>query len=326
MYDSYKNNNRLKEAGTILEISNNKIKIESMCTKEINRTNAIIKLISKSIEYIKKRKMNFPNTKLFLFVSDVYVYWDQTLPLFILAKPKNKKGILIPDNTFYSHQNVKKKFENWETTKEKCLKNTIPFEEKKNKIFFIGGNTDVGRQNIRNNLYKLSNGNDVLDIKANKLKLPLQIEMAHNRDLSEFTQFKYLLNLPGNQPWSYRFKYLFLANSQVINIDVRQKFDNVDYFNDAWINFFDVIFEPGIDYINIQYDWIETNSKFNDYQFVKLIKNLELTYEYYNSNQKEAKKIAESGLNKVLNITDDLISESIFLLVHYYSKKINPFL
>jgi len=103
MYEKYKTNNRLKDTGSILEIKDNKIIIEYMCTKEVNRTKSIINLISKSIEYINKKKMNFPNTKLFLFVSDVYVYWDQELPLFVIAKPKNKKGILIPDNTFESH-------------------------------------------------------------------------------------------------------------------------------------------------------------------------------------------------------------------------------
>ena len=134
------------------------------------------------------------------------------------------------------------------------------------------------------------------------------------------------MNLPGNQPWSYRFKYLFLTGSQVINIDVRQKFNDVQYFNDTWINFFDVIFEPNVDYININYYWIENNLKYNQYQFIKLIKNMELSYQYYNSNQQESKKMAQCGFNKVLNITDDLICESIYLLVYYYSKKINNFL
>lgn len=328
MHEEYKKNNRLREAGTIIEIKNNKIIIESMCTKEVNRTNAIISLISKSIEYIKKKKMNFPNTKLFLFVSDVYVYWEQSLPLFVIAKPKNKKGILIPDNTFTSHLNVNKISENWETTKEKCIKKIIPFDKKKDVLFFIGGNTDTGRQNIREGLYKLSQGEKVsgLELEMTKSHLPLQIEFAHDRDLSEFTEFKYLLNLPGNQPWSYRFKYLFLAKSLVINVDVRQKFGDLDYFNGTWINFFDIIFEPNIDYVNLEYYWIESNETYNNYQFNKLIRDLELVYKYYHTNPEELYQMSNNGFNKILNITEDLISESIFLLVYYYAKKINPFL
>jgi len=222
--------------------------------------------------------------------------------------------------------NVKKISENWETTKEKCTKSIINFDKKKNVLFFIGGNTDIGRQNIRDRLYKLSQGNKILGLNVNNTKLPLQIEIGHNRDLSEFTKFKYLLNLPGNQPWSYRFKYLFLTKSLVINIDVRQKFGDIDYFNGTWINFFDIIFEPNIDYINLEYYWIESNQGYNDNQFIKLIKNLELTYQYYDTNYEESIKMADLGFEKVLNITDDLISESIFLLVYYYAKKINQFL
>ncbi len=325
MYTKFKTNNRLKDGGTILKIKNNQIIVELMCTKEINRTKAIISLINKSIEYLKKKKMNFPETTLFIFVSDVYAYFDQELPLFVLAKPKNKKGILIPDNTFNSHLNVHKISENWETTKIKCIKSIILFEKKKDALFFIGGNTDTGRQNIREGFYKLSNGENVLGLEVDKTKLPLQIEFAHNRDLSEFTRFKYLLNLPGNQPWSYRFKYLFLTKSLVINVDVRQNF-NDEFFNSTWINFFDIIFEPNIDYVNLEYYWKEINQAYNDYQFIKLVKDLELTYKYYDDNPKEAINMAKSGYEKVLNITEDLICESIYLLAYYYAKKINQFL
>ena len=38
LYNSFKTNDRLKECGSIIKISDNKIIIEYMCTKEINRT------------------------------------------------------------------------------------------------------------------------------------------------------------------------------------------------------------------------------------------------------------------------------------------------
>lgn len=320
MYIEYKTNIRLKESGTILEIKNNEIIIVQMCSKEIKRTKEIINLISKSIKYIKKKKKNFPNTKLFLFISDIYAYWNQELPVFVIAKPSNKKGILIPDNTFNSHLNINNIKEKWVITKKRFIKKNILFNKKKNVLFFIGGNTDKGRQNIRKGLYNLYK-----DKKISRTKLPLQIEIAHNRDLTEFTKFKYLLNLPGNQPWSYRFKYLFLAKSLVINIDVKQKFGQ-NYFNDTWINFYNIIFEKNVDYVNLEYYWIENNDNYNNYQFKKLIKNLKFVYKYYKNNQEKACQIANSGFNKILNITDDLIYEYIYLLTYYYSIKINKFL
>ena len=55
--------------GTILEIKNNKINIEYLCKRESHRTNGIIKMIQKSIDYIKKKNMNYPNTKLFVLLN-----------------------------------------------------------------------------------------------------------------------------------------------------------------------------------------------------------------------------------------------------------------
>ena len=67
LYKSYKiGDKRVEKYGTIIEIKNNKLNIEYMCIDEKNRTNDVIKLIEKSIEYIKKKNMNYPDTKLFL--------------------------------------------------------------------------------------------------------------------------------------------------------------------------------------------------------------------------------------------------------------------
>jgi hypothetical protein len=326
LYESFKSNERLIADGAILEIKNNEIIIEYMGLHEKKRISDIIQLIKKSINYIKKKKMNFPNTKLFLFISDVYAYFEQDLPLFVLAKPKNKKGILIPDNTFQAHTNINKKFETWEQIKKKFFDLQTPLNKKKDVLFFIGANTDENRQDIRANLNKLSNGKTVNNISIDKKKLPLEIEFSHNRDLSEFSKFKYLLNLPGKQPWSYRFKYLFLAKSLVINVNVHQKYDCSDIINDTWINFFDIIFEPNFDYIDLVFHWFCDDPDYNNYEFKKLISNLEITYDYYNTNPLKYEQMVNSGYKKVLNITEDLICESIFLLTHYYSKKINPFL
>ncbi len=326
LYKSYKTNERFMDSGCILEIKNNQIIKEFIGKKEYNRINDIIQLIENSIQYIKKKNMNYPDTKLFLFISDVYVYWDQELPVFILAKPKNKKGILIPDNTFNSHRDASSKMMNWEETKLECYKNIVPINKKKDKLFFIGGNTDKSRQDIRSNLKKLSNGESVYGIKTNNKELPLDIRFEHNLKISEFGEYKYLLNLPGNQPWSYRFKYLFLTKSLVINVDVHQRFKGGDGFNESWINFFDVIFERNLDYINLPFHWFDSDEKYDEYEFKKLICGMENTYDYFEKNPEKYEQMVSNGYSKAQNITSDLISEAIFLLVHYYAKKINPFL
>jgi hypothetical protein len=206
-----------------------------------------------------------------------------------------------------------------------CKNKEKPVGEKKNKIFFIGANTDKNRQNIRENLFKLSNNQSVNNIRLESKILPLEIYLSKRIHICDFTNYKYLLNLPGNQPWSYRFKYLFLMNSLVINVDVRQKYRESGYSNETWINFFDTIFEPNVDYINLTYYWKENDEPYNNYEFKKLITNLKETWEFLNSSPKQYKKITTNGYNKAQNITHDLISEAIFLIVHYYSKKLMIF-
>ena len=317
---------RLIDCSSIIKIKNNKIIIEKMANSEKNRTLDIINLIENSINYIIKKNMSYPNTTLFFFISDVYNYEHQDFPFIIMAKPKNKKGILIPDNTFTCHNNPNSKCENFTQVMNICKSKNIKSNIKKDKIFFIGANTDKNRQNIRDNLFKLSNNITVNNIKLEKQKLPLEIYLNKRIHICDFTNYKYLLNLPGNQPWSYRFKYLFLMNSLVINVDVRQKYNSSEYFNETWINFIDTIFEPNIDYINLTYYWKENDTSYNNYEFKKLISNLKKTYEFFNNNNEQYEKFISSGYNKSQQISSDLISESIFLIVYYYSKKINDFL
>jgi len=153
------------------------------------------------------------------------------------------------------------------------------------------------------------------------MSIPLEIYLSKRIHICDFTDYKYLLNLPGNQPWSYRFKYLFLMNSLVINVDVRQKCRSSGHSNETWINFFDTIFEPNVDYINLTYYWKEDDEIYNNYEFKKLISNLKETYGFLDSNIEQYKKITTSGYDKAQQITEDLINEAIFLIVYYYSKK-----
>lgn len=317
MYFEIKNNNKLISNASIITIKNNKIQIDYLCSREQKRTNDIIKLIEKSIKYMNNKNINYPDTTLFLYISDVYYYENQDLPFIIIAKPKNKKGILIPDNTFECHNNLNHECESWNEVVNKCTKNNVKLVDKKNKLFFIGANTGLGKQNIRDNLHKLSKTN---------YNIPLHIELNKRIDLCDFTKYKYLLNLPGNQPWSYRFKYLFLMKSLVINIDVRQKYKGSSSFNDKWINFFDCLFEENKDYINIIYNWKENDDKYNKYQYNKLVNTLIKTYRYYETDANKYKSIVKSGYNKSKKITDNLINESIYYIVYNYSKKINKYI
>ena len=308
------NDKRFIDTTVCAKIKNGKLTIVyDTRKKETRRKDEIIKLVTDSIEHHNKKKITFPDVLFYLYVTDTYAYQYQNLPFFIMAKPLNKTGILIPDNTFVCHD-VNKQCYSWTAVKDECATlNYNDKSDKKNVLFFAGANTDAGRQNIRSGLHKLELSNDV--------SYPLKILLQQPRlRLCEFKQFKYLLNLPGNQPWSYRFKYLFLMKSVVININVIQQYEEKSGWNQQWVNFFDVIFEKDVDYINIDYYWKEYDEDFNSEQFAELVVKLGEIYEKYEADQNAYEAMAQSGFDKVNMITNDLIYESIYMLFCEYAK------
>lgn len=274
--------------------------------KHDTRKEKILKLINKSLKFAKEHNKEIPDTEFYIYVTDVQAYEYPDLPFWVLAKPKNDPGILFPDDTFEWHLLNDKKY-NWDETK-KIIINKCKDVEKSNKIFFKGANTGADKTNLRMLLHNSSESMNIpIDIILDKPKDPLY----------SFCKNKYLLNLPGHQPWSYRFKYLFLMKSLVIDIIVTKKYSGKK--NERWMNFFDYWFEPNIDYIPIEYEW---GKVFDEDEYQKLIKNIEKTYKYYEKNPNSYKKIVDSGFKKASAITQDVVYASIYALIIKYTEKI----
>ena len=276
------------------------------------RKKHIINILNNMKKYIIESGKKLPNLIAYFYICDTYSYEYEDLPFFVLAKPRNRKGILFPDDTFFCH-----KFENecddWDTIKkiviDKC--NNISIKDKIDEIYFKGANTGKDKHNLRFMLSQEKN-------------LPLNIKLSEKyTPMYSFCKYKYLLNLPGHQPWSYRFKYLFLMNSFIINVAVIQHYNEFEK-NEKWLNFFDVILEPDTDYIEIEYNWYENKDNSNEYK--KLINKLDDIYKYYNSNPEEFQSIITNGFNKINNITNDLILEMLYDLLTRYSYKLNTFI
>lgn len=277
-----------------------------------SRKKQIINILNNMKKYIVKSGKQLPNLIAYFYICDTYSFEYQDLPFFLIARPSNRKGILFPDNTFICH-----KFENecddWDKIKKivinKC--NNISIKDKINEIYFKGANTGKNKHNLR---FMLSQEKNLsLNIKLSERYAPMY----------SFCKYKYLLNLPGHQPWSYRFKYLFLMNSFIINVAVIQHFNEFEK-NEKWVNFFDVILEANTDFIEIEYNWYEKKDNSNEYK--KLINKLDDIYKYYNSNPEEYKNIIRNGFNKINNITNNLILEMMYDLLTRYSYKLNTFI
>ena len=276
------------------------------------RKKHIINILNNMKKYIIESGKNLPNLIAYFYICDTYSYEYQDLPFFVLAKPRNRKGILFPDDTFFCH-----KFENecdeQDTIKKTIINkcNNISIKDKIDEIYFKGANTGKDKHNLR---FMLSQ----------EKKLPVSIKLSEKyTPMYSFCKYKYLLNLPGHQTWSYRFKYLFLMNSFIINVAVIQHYNEFEK-NEKWLNFFDVILEPDTDYIEIEYNWYENKDNSNEYK--KLINKLDDIYKYYNSNPEKFQSIITNGFNKINNITNNLILEMLYDLLTRYSYKLNTFI
>ena len=291
-----------------ITISNNEISYENITHD--NRKKDFIDLFDKTKKYLAKTNRKLSDCVIYLYVIDSYNFEHQDLPFFIMARPSNKKGILIPDNTFHCH-NIEHRCFNWDDTKKIVVNNCmIDNSEKINKIFFRGANTGADKHNLRGLLAKDSINNDVFDITIGSHQIPLY----------EFCKYKYLLNLPGHQPWSYRFKYLFLMNSLVINIDLKQNYKSSS--NDTWINFFDRFFKENIDYVNIIYDWYDNDNSKNEQNYLSLLQNIIEVYERFENDPSLYKRMVEHGHNVAMSISQNIIYESVYMIVEEYAKKI----
>jgi hypothetical protein len=320
IYDLICENPRLLDAVSIVDISSNfEVTISWRCRKEESRSTQIINLISDSMAYARRLGRSIPSTRLFLYCSDVYAFEHQELPFLVMAKPKNKRGILIPDNTYFAHLAPSGLHESWSEIKQKCAEKQTPWVDKEAVMYFRGADTDKHKQDVRSSL------SDICCEESQRgYGSIFKVFLEGREELAEFARYKYLLNLPGKQPWSYRFKYLFLMRSLVINVDVRQRYKGASEYNDSWVNAFDAIFEPNVDYINLIFHWEEGNSEHNERERQNLIKSLRDVHYFFERNGEACHQIVENGSRKIDVLSDEFIYDYIYHLVVYYAKIIGP--
>lgn len=281
-----------------LEIKDNKFIFEYGKDRQIHikeRRERIIELLKKIEREIGRRKIKIENCLIYLLMMDNYYYQDDRIPFFTFAKPKNRGGILYPDDDIINFLEKKKEVK--------------IYEIEENRIYFRGRDTDKLKYDLRRKLSK-----EESEI--------LKIEISEDYiDISEFSRYKYLLNLGGNQPWSYRFRYLFLLERLVINISVHQVYD--DDKNLDWKTFFDILFIENKDYINIKYTWKEGDKKINELNYKKLVSNINFVYKKLEENENIYNKIRENGIKKINLINEELLYDSYIYLIKEYSKRYN---
>lgn len=249
------------------------------------------------VDHIKEVSKCYPlpETVMYIYASDTHLYELPRLPVFILAKPENQSGILFPDNTFAT----------WDADVARISGYAASLTSKKPYLYFHGANTGATKHGLRGFLAKQAP--------------PFKVELTKPIPMEMFADYKYLLNLPGHQPWSSRLKYLFLTGSLVVNVNLRQHYGANDV-NERWNAFFDGAFVPGKDYIDLTYDWHDGNNTPD----ASIVPQLENVYNYFEKvplADRDFARIVKNGNDKARSITQGVVYASIAHLIESYASR-----
>lgn len=265
-----------------------------------NRIPRAKQFIEKTLEYIKKNNYKSIDGEFIMSIGDSFDI-DPKIPIISYSKPKNVKGFLFPD----FHMNLLE--EKKELFEEKCSD-----IEKINKIYFKGNSTSKNNTKIREKLSPLSD--DILNISLDKTDF---------KPFYDICRYKYVLDIPGNRPWSVRLIELYLSKSLPLRINFysSEKKNNKFYKYDQWIQFYELMFPENESYINFAYNnyYLQEISN-NKIQQIK--KDLINKYKYFEKNPELYYKIVNENFEKTKYFTMNHIYYYIYKMFKYYNKLI----
>lgn len=285
-----------------------------------SRKTVIIENVKNTIERLEKKFGDLPDLFLPFYVSDTHFYHDNEIPFFVEAKPKNAKGILYPDKDFYKIK-MENKDINYDQLKTILKKHDCTqYSKKEPLIYFSGANTGADKHNIRMKLKEISFENQE---KNKNYELYVSEQYV---PLYDFCKYKYLLNLPGHQPWSYRMSKILLMGSLVIDINIIQTYlietkEGVERTkNEKWIQLFTSYFKEGEDFVEITYPWLAGVQ--SDRDVLKIYEKINEIYQYYQKNTNEYKRITENAVKKTDEIDMKIINSSFEYAIFEFNKRL----
>lgn len=269
-------------ANDTFTISKNKKNYTGDCYK-IDSTK---QFLTKMLEYIKKN--NLPPIKgTFIFNRKDGYNFDLNLPVINYSKPSDQKGFLQPDFNFHQFEEKREAF------KTKCP------TKKKDLIFFKGSKTSTTRSRVREFLEKEK---EPFKVDLNEKKLPFYC-VCH---------YKYVLDLPGKQPWSVRLIELLMSRS----LPIRIRFYYSKYEKAPWIQFFEKMFphQVCLDY-DVNYSYVLDKKVVK-----KIVSDITTIYEHFENNPQLYQKLVTQNWEKVEALKWDHLSFYYYTMFTYYNK------
>jgi hypothetical protein len=204
----------------------------------------------------------------------------------------------------------------WGQMKELFDKKNKELPEKQKIIYFKGTPTTKKIHRLREILQKYA---------QNKQHMTVLLDGWQNYEpITNFSKYLFLLNLPGHYPWSNRFKYLFLTNSVIINVNVYTKAINDEGWNeDEYHSFMDLVMEPSKDYFDIKFTYFNAGisksqqqqdkaRRMTEQEIDRVIAKIEAIYEGYINGKPKYDAMVASYKKKIGALTNEAIYEYIY--------------
>lgn len=283
-------------------IKNNELEIvmDNTLTDSHNRIPSAKKFVEETLKYIKENNFDSIDGEYIMAIGDSCDFTSK-IPTMSYSKPKNMRGFLFPDfNMGYLEE------------KKELFKENCSDVEKYNKIYFKGNTTSKKKTKIREKLGPLSD--NILDVK---------LDIEDYKPFYDICKYKYVLDIPGNYPWSVRLIELYLSKSLPfrINFYSSEKKNNKFYKYDQWIQFYESMFPENESYINFSYNNHYLQEISNDY-VLKIKNDLVNKFIFFQKNPDLYNKIVNENYIKTESFTMNHIYYYIYKMFKYYNRLI----
>jgi hypothetical protein len=208
------------------------------------------------LTYMKEKKytkyLPKKDFEIFLCITDDPFWAGEDLPIFSQAKPENFNSPLYFDWTFFmmkfDFDNETPRY-NWDLTVETFRKLRIARDARevsiRKKIFFRGMNTthsSGGNMSlIREHFDTFAKESSKADIKVINISAKKDEQKKNFVSLFDEINYNMYLDLPGNYPWSYRKKFLYLTGGDVVVVSQKWQAADGSWKDESdWITAFDL--------------------------------------------------------------------------------------
>lgn len=282
-----------------------------------SRAHTFVRMLQDLGAWCTKHGLVLPETDFAIYVSDTYAWEPDAAPFpwFVMAKPENRRGLLIPDDSFVTHglagpeplESISPTVDMWAW--DQCLESASQIKGKSSgtvqKFFFKGANTGAEKWNVRDLMRTAtaSNRKFLIDLEPGK------------ESWYKWARYGALLDLPGQQPWSYRRKYLHLLGRPVVQVDVERFIPQEDGTlgepTKRWIQFFDGLFTASKNYVPVSVTYTDGHRPL--LPDIRMIQATSL-------QSREAKKISRkfNGRLKLRKMTSSHVIQHLYMQLWHY--------